>query len=124
MGNPDNHGRNSALTKRAGGGIRLAPLYDFAPMAIARAGIGRATRWRCHERLGAEGVWKAICHAAAFEGLLPNDIREAILQRLGFLHALPRLARQEGVPGDVVERAIGRAPMMAQEIEADIGKGV
>lgn len=45
MGNPDNHGRNTALRKTPGGGITLAPLFDFAPMRLAIEGIARLTRW-------------------------------------------------------------------------------
>ena len=30
LGNPDNHGRNSALSKHQDGTIRLSPLFDFA----------------------------------------------------------------------------------------------
>lgn len=119
MGNPDNHGRNTALTKRADGTIRLAPLFDFAPMMLSRAGIGRSTRWRCHENLGRDGQWKAICQAAAFPGLESWEIREAILARLDFLTALPRLALQQGVSQEVVDRAIARAPGLAEDIAQD-----
>ena len=123
MGNPDNHGRNSALTKRADGIIRLSPLFDFAPMMISRAGIGRSTRWRCHESLGAEGRWRAICQAAAFAGLDPWEIADAILERLDFLTDLPREALRYGVPEEVVDRAIGRAPALAEEIAEDLKGG-
>lgn len=44
LGNPDNHGRNSALSKSARSGIRLSPLYDFAPMRLAQEGVARSTR--------------------------------------------------------------------------------
>lgn len=33
-GNPDNHGRNTALSKRLGS-VRLSPLFDYAPMRLA-----------------------------------------------------------------------------------------
>ena len=45
LGNPDNHGRNSALSKHQDGTIRLSPLFDFAPMRLAKEGIVRSTRW-------------------------------------------------------------------------------
>jgi hypothetical protein len=48
LGNPDNHGRNSAFSKQQNGAIHLSPLFDFAPMRLAKEGIVRSTRWpRC-----------------------------------------------------------------------------
>jgi len=44
LGNTDNHGRNSSLIKYHGA-IRLAPLYDLAPMMFDPEGIVRNTRW-------------------------------------------------------------------------------
>ena len=43
--NTDNHGRNNALIKYAGGRIMLSPLYDFAPMFLDPEGIPRSSRW-------------------------------------------------------------------------------
>nr|WP_246703739.1 HipA domain-containing protein [Rhizobium sp. SEMIA 4085] len=48
--NLDNHGRNSALNKYSGGTIRLSPLFDFAPMRLAKEGIIRSTRCASHAR--------------------------------------------------------------------------
>lgn len=38
FGNPDNHGRNTAISKGPLGGVSIAPLYDFAPMRLAVEG--------------------------------------------------------------------------------------
>jgi serine/threonine-protein kinase HipA len=51
-GNTDNHGRNSSLLKYPDGSIRLAPLYDFAPMYLDREGIARLHKWRHFEGKG------------------------------------------------------------------------
>ncbi|NBX17994.1 MAG: type II toxin-antitoxin system HipA family toxin [Proteobacteria bacterium] len=45
IGNTDNHGRNSSFLK-TGNEVRLAPLYDMAPMAWDTEGIVRSTRWK------------------------------------------------------------------------------
>ncbi len=45
IGNTDNHGRNSSFLKD-GKSVRLAPLYDMAPMAWDSEGIVRSTRWK------------------------------------------------------------------------------
>lgn len=44
MGNPDNHGRNTALIKTEST-IEIAPLFDFAPMVLDDSGIPRASKW-------------------------------------------------------------------------------
>lgn len=116
MGNPDNHGRNTALAKGAGGGIRLAPLYDFAPMRLSASGIGLATRWRCLRGHDLDGGWAAVCEAAAFDGLSAEDVRTALQEKAAFLRDLPRIAADAGVLPEVVARAF-RADAIADAIE-------
>jgi len=61
FGNSDNHGRNMAILKTPDGN-RLAPVYDFAPMAMDPTGIARSTRWnRDLERR--EIDWRGVCLA-------------------------------------------------------------
>lgn len=45
LGNKDNHARNTALQRDFKGGVRLTPLYDFAPMYLHPDGIARRIRW-------------------------------------------------------------------------------
>ena len=115
MGNPDNHGRNTALTKHADGGIRLAPLFDFAPMCLSAAGIGRSTRWRCHK--GSRLDWQAVCEAAAFDGLPVATLRATLRACIAFLRDLPRLAEEVGVPREVIDRACGKSTLVAESVE-------
>ena len=42
MGNPDNHGRNTALQKAPDGWIGLTPLFDFTPMRLDPGGMHAA----------------------------------------------------------------------------------
>jgi len=113
MGNPDNHGRNTALSKSASGGIRLSPLYDFAPMRLSAAGIVRATRWRCLGGNDLDGDWSAVCGAAACEGLTAEDLRDALLNRMDFIRNLPKLAAETGVSQDVIARAFNAEAVAA-----------
>lgn len=106
MGNPDNHGRNTALTKPASGGVRLAPLFDFAPMRLSDAGVGRSTSWACLRGRAPDGGWDLICDAAACDGLSAGEIRDALVSKLPLLRELPMIARETGVPEEVVSRAI------------------
>ena len=70
FGNPDNHGRNSALSKAPDGSIRLSPLFDFAPMRIADDGIIKSTRWRAMQATHSEASpnWRHICQV-----IYPDD---------------------------------------------------
>lgn len=105
MGNPDNHGRNSALHKPATGGVRLSPLYDFAPMRLSAAGVGRSTRWRCLDGRGIDPDWGRIADAVAFDGLPADRVRQVLLSKLPLLRDLTRLGRDLDVPPLVVARA-------------------
>ena len=45
LGNADNHGRNTSILKIPGESIKLAPLYDMAPMKADPEGIRRKMIW-------------------------------------------------------------------------------
>ena len=59
IGNSDNHGRNTAVLKQPNE-LKLAPIYDFAPMRADPEGIIRMTTWST--QLMAQGLpdWWAI----------------------------------------------------------------
>ena len=88
-GNPDNHGRNSALSKPAGGGVRLSPLFDFAPMRLATDGVVPSTRWgvmRASHR-DSDPDWRIVC-ATVF----PDEADKAA----ALFEALAGFARKAG----------------------------
>lgn len=62
LGNPDNHGRNSALLKRRRGGVTLSPFFDFVPMRLSDRGIQRSTSWECMKGSGGDSSldWPAV----------------------------------------------------------------
>lgn len=61
LGNSDNHGRNTSIIRQANA-LRLAPVYDLAPMVMDDEGITRTTKWpRELERAG-EVDWLGVCH--------------------------------------------------------------
>lgn len=74
LGNSDNHGRNSAIL-RAQGVLRLAPIYDLAPMVLDPQGVTRMTKWES-ERVGRLD-WAAICG-----GLKGHIEPDALFERL------------------------------------------
>ena len=117
MGDPDNHGRNTALQKK-NGTVRLTPLFDFAPMRLDEAMIVPSTRWVFGSIPHRPADLLHICEQSA-EGtaLQPGDVLRAMKGMVPALKRLPVLARDHGVPELVVARAInGQA--LARLIEA------
>ncbi|WP_341235471.1 HipA domain-containing protein [uncultured Sulfitobacter sp.] len=105
-GNPDNHGRNTALCRNAAGGTRLSPLFDFAPMRLSDAGIARAARWRCLGNADPGGDWSAVCEAVACDGLSSNDTKDILVAMLPQLFRLREIAGTLGVASEVIRRVI------------------
>src|SRR3546814_9411476 len=48
--NPDNHLRNPSVQQLPDGTVRLAPLYDLAPMYLDQELITRTRAWNEHRR--------------------------------------------------------------------------
>lgn len=97
FGNSDNHGRNTALLKTEAG-MRLAPIYDFAPMKMDPEGVTRTTKWDQFE-LGGVVDWPALL--ASFgpdEEFLRAGLRDLALR----LRTLPQLLRELGLPAETL----------------------
>ena len=110
LGNPDNHGRNSALSKHQDGTIRLSPLFDFAPMRLAKEGIVRSTRWAMMRDGGRDHLpdWQRICAE-----LMPDPAQQKVLTAelsafAEHLRQTPRMANDMGTSPEILERAMGR----------------
>ncbi|NTA84440.1 type II toxin-antitoxin system HipA family toxin [Agrobacterium tumefaciens] len=120
LGNPDNHGRNSALSKHQDGTIRLSPLFDFAPMRLAKEGIVRSTRWAMMRDVGRDHLpdWKRICAE-----LIPDpDEQNALAADLSvfseYLRQTPAMAKDMGGSPEILERAMGRCIEIAESVLA------
>lgn len=125
LGNPDNHGRNTALQKTCDGRIGLSPLFDFAPMRLSPDGIMRSTKWGCMRRDdgGTSDIrpdWELVCEVAAADvpGLSAGTLMETLHSKVGTLRALPAEARRLGIPEEVIGLAIGRCCEIADDLEA------
>lgn len=120
MGNSDNHGRNTALQKLPDGSIRLTPLFDFAPMRLDPSMIPRSTTWACmrtHDTgSDVRPDWKTVCEVAARDVMNPDDLKVRLASKAGMLAKLPDLAGSLGVDGEVIFRALARAPEIAEDI--------
>ena len=116
MGNPDNHGRNTALQKAPDGTIRLAPLFDFAPMRLNPDPIMRSTRWECLGHADLSPDWRTICRVAAEDIARPEKLESELIARLPLFQGLREIARKRNVPESVIERALVRCGEIADGI--------
>jgi serine/threonine-protein kinase HipA len=107
MGNPDNHGRNTALSKYPDGTVRLSPLFDFAPMKLAGEAIARSTKWGCMKDVGSDYSpdWGTICNVVAGDGVDGDQLADGLLAFADALEGAPDIALSFGANPDAVERA-------------------
>lgn len=115
--NPDNHGRNTAIQKRADGWLGLTPLFDFAPMRLDPAIVPRSTRWRCLKGGDNDPDWGLICETAAKGVMAADELRASLAAKANFLLALPETARAYGVSAQVIEKACSRHEDAARRVE-------
>jgi serine/threonine-protein kinase HipA len=120
MGNPDNHGRNTALRKFPDGTVRLSPLFDFAPMRIDASAIPRSTIWECMrlQNRDTNPDWREVCEAVASPAVPAEDLMEALAAKEDALRQLPEMAKRAGVPDSVIEHVIVRNEEMADGVAA------
>ncbi len=115
LGNKDNHARNTALLRFESGEVRLAPLFDFAPMYLDPEGIARVCRWSDDIEQAGHPDWQRVI------SLFP-DHRPYLTDRLRqFGHALERLPdtlRTCGVDDDITEQRNGAIDRHAQQLLA------
>ncbi|SDH14228.1 type II toxin-antitoxin system HipA family toxin [Pelagibacterium luteolum] len=120
MGNTDNHGRNTAIEKYTDGTVRLAPVFDFAPMRLADETIVRSTRWECMKSRGGDTLpnWQVVCDA-----VYPNDKDRAgklLASLVAFgerLNEVPKLVASETRD---IEPSISRALSRFDEIRKSL----
>lgn len=120
LGNPDNHGRNSALSKHQDGTIRLSPLFDFAPMRLAKEGIVRSTRWAMMRDGGRDHLpdWKRICAELIHDPDEQNALAAELSVFAGYLRQTPAMAKDMGGSPEILERAMGRCIEIAESVLA------
>ncbi|WP_416771083.1 type II toxin-antitoxin system HipA family toxin [Pseudomonas sp. RHF3.3-3] len=96
LGNSDNHGRNTSII-RDQRGVRLAPIYDLAPMVMDDEGVTRSTKWARDIERGGEVDWRKACDALA--GLVePQAAFERLRADARHLLALPDILTDSGLP--------------------------
>ncbi|MFK0312287.1 type II toxin-antitoxin system HipA family toxin [Pseudomonas sp. NPDC090233] len=100
LGNSDNHGRNMAVIREAET-VRLAPIYDLAPMVLDAEGVTRTTKWAAGIERAGEIDWWAACASLA-DLIEPELAFEQLRQDATRLLALPDLLSESGLPDAVM----------------------
>lgn len=118
LGNPDNHGRNSALSKYHDGTIRLSPLFDFAPMRLAKEGIVRSTRWAMMRDSGRDHLpdWKQVCAELMPDPAEQQTLKATLCEFAAHLSEVPAMAKDMGATPEILERAMGRCVEIADSV--------
>lgn len=100
FGNSDNHGRNTSFVKDERS-IRLAPIYDFAPMKADPEGIARSTKWLAPLEVGGEYDFPQI--ALSLSDLVPADeLLQALNDTARQLLDLKSRLKERGVPEQII----------------------
>lgn len=100
FGNSDNHCRNIAVLKTEST-VRLAPIFDFAPMKMDLEGITRSTTWEGYES-GGEVDWKGLLRSF---GPDEASLREGLHDLASRLRNLPHLLADLGLPEETLNFA-------------------
>ena len=100
LGNADNHGRNTSIL-RTRDTVRLAPIYDLAPMVMDQEGITRTTKWPASIERAGDIDWEAACVALA-EFVEPGEAFQRLRQDARHLLALPDILSSLGLPDAVM----------------------
>ncbi|MEL6116136.1 HipA domain-containing protein [Photobacterium sp. SP02] len=100
FGNSDNHGRNTSFVK-GNGFIKLAPIYDFAPMKADPEGVARTTKWRAPLEVG--GTYDFIGIAESLSDLVPSAVLlDALRATANQCLDLKKRLTQRGVPEQIL----------------------
>lgn len=106
FGNSDNHGRNTAFLK-GDGWIKLAPIYDFAPMKADPEGIARTTKWQVPLEVGGEYDFIGIANVLA-DLVPPQQMLAALKVTAQQCLDLKARLQARGVPQRIIDMpAIG-----------------
>ena len=100
LGNSDNHGRNTSILRTAAG-LKLAPIYDLAPMVMDDEGVTRTTKWPQPIEVAGEVNWRLACEAVG-EWTDAEGLFEQLRTSAQSFLALPDLLADEGLPASTM----------------------
>jgi serine/threonine-protein kinase HipA len=111
LGNTDNHGRNTAVSKNLDGTIALSPIYDLAPMVLDPQGIARVCRWRVED--GSFPDYAKVAEDLGRHGVEVSAMKRWLVELGDRIAQLPAMMKEEDVPAFVVDTLEPRAARVA-----------
>lgn len=103
LGNKDNHARNTAVIRHQDGLVKLAPVFDFAPMYLDPEGIARVCRWEGDAEKAGDPEWARVL--VRYQTHLGDA--KYILRRFGETVArLPEFMKKHGVDDAIIEHRL------------------
>ncbi|CAI3810959.1 hypothetical protein GLGCALEP_06481 [Pseudomonas sp. MM221] len=115
LGNADNHGRNMAVIRGANS-VRLAPIYDLAPMVLDAEGITRTTKWAPGIERAGDIDWWAACNSLT-DLITPELAFDRLKQDAARLLALPDLLSAAGLPEAVMNHPAVHLRLLEQRMK-------
>ena len=112
--NKDNHARNMALQRDFNGRIKLAPVFDFAPMVLHPDGIARRMRWEGND--GGAPDWARVLDSVCAQCNLPRAPLAAGLMALA--PRLREIAKDSAAFGLEAEVASFVVPAITVQLQA------
>lgn len=100
LGNADNHGRNTAII-RTRDAVRMAPIYDLAPMVMDQEGVTRTTKWPATIERAGEIDWLSVCNALD-TFIDPEQAYQRLREDARQLLALPDILSEIGLESRVM----------------------
>jgi len=116
LGNTDNHGRNTAVSKHLDGRIELSPIYDLAPMVLDPQGIARVCRWRVED--GGFPDYAVVAEDLGRHAIDVNAMKRWLVELGDRIAELPALMKEEEVPSFVVDTLERRVARVAGALRA------
>jgi serine/threonine-protein kinase HipA len=124
LGNPDNHGRNTSISKEDDGTIRLSPLFDFTPMKLAQESIPRSARWACMRDAGRDHSpdWETVCGVVSDGEFDTSEMMAELRQFAENLAKAPDIAADAGADHRVIDFAMARCSEITEPLLASPGR--
>lgn len=114
--NTDNHARNTAVQRRPDGTVRLAPLYDFAPMYLDSEMILRSCKW-ARDNAGELRDWDDIISELPLESEEKATVLASMKAFAEPVGSLEHTMRSCGVDQGVIEACKPTIETQANRLE-------
>ncbi len=115
LGNTDNHARNTSFIKGTNV-VRLAPLYDFAPMMVDPEWIARACRWPKQEEAAGYPRWRQLARQLSANADEEKTFHQELDRLRHQLPEIPAWLHQAGIDKQILARCEERCRRVGEDL--------